>query len=187
MDLIISNIPSKIDGIKNIKSTISDHDGVLCTAHLKDIIINEQFFITRDYRKLNFASLEPYLKSNIKLQSIMHDGDPEIIASRLINGLNEVIEVIAPTLRIQRKKKHQFTSQEAVYAKSLADQQLTFALNSGADSRQDEFRYARQLSNLHKKQLNKDFEKMEKEELADNKRSWRYIKTADEESTTVPT
>ena len=86
-----------------MRNTTSDHDGVIFSLHLRDIQIKEQFYMSRDYGLITFNNIDPLLKTNHNIQSIFNSSNPEFIAERLITGLNEIIDELAPRKRFQKK------------------------------------------------------------------------------------
>ena len=90
--------------MKNVKTGLSDHDGVSCILNCKDIELRLQFYISRNFDMINAANLIPLIDEDNKLQSLFRDTNPNSIASKLNKGLNRVAEKLVVKKKIQNCK-----------------------------------------------------------------------------------
>ena len=74
------------------------------TIDCKAKIRTEQFITIRNYRNFTWTNVEKDINKNNDLQSMFGEENPEIIAEKLLRGLNEVIKKHVPTKRIQLRK-----------------------------------------------------------------------------------
>ena len=105
LDLILSSDPQSFYGIDNVKTGLSDHDGVICKLRCKDVEIPPQFMVIRNYQKVSAAIIQPEVDNSEDLQSLFTDTDPDMIATKLNNGLNKIAEKIITKKKIQFKKE----------------------------------------------------------------------------------
>ena len=56
LDLVLSSDITNIYGITNLKTGLSDHDGILCKLRCKDLEIQPQFCILRSYKEVSSGS-----------------------------------------------------------------------------------------------------------------------------------
>ena len=92
LDLVLSSDPANIYGIKNLRTGLSDHDGILCKLRCKDLEIQPQFCILRSYKEVSAANILPEVDASQDLQSPFTDTDPDEIATKLKRGLNRIAE-----------------------------------------------------------------------------------------------
>ena len=90
LDLSLSSDTQSINKVKNIKTCLSDHDGVLCNICCMDIEWKPQFFILREYRHVNASNILPLVDSSKPLQSLFGDQDVDVIAEKLNSDLNNI-------------------------------------------------------------------------------------------------
>ena len=90
IDLVLTTDPEALSNVKNIKTGLSDHDGLLCWINFHDIQIKPQFYISIEFRKINAANIIAMIDENESLQSFIYYQDPDKIASKLNEGLNEI-------------------------------------------------------------------------------------------------
>ena len=73
----------------------------------QDIIRKRQFFNTRDTRKLVYKNLEPAIEKSDDFKKMLVAEDPDDIAQYLVTGWDKIINMLAPTKRIQLKKNNE--------------------------------------------------------------------------------
>ena len=67
LDLILSSDPESISNVKSIKTGLSDHDGLLCHINCKDVHIQPQFIISRDFSKMDARYIIPMIDNDVTL------------------------------------------------------------------------------------------------------------------------
>ena len=69
---------------------LADHDAVVCQINCSEVEMLSQFFISRNYKNINAGNILPLLDQDLELQSLFSDMDPDTIAHKLNNGLNNI-------------------------------------------------------------------------------------------------
>ena len=87
-------------------STVSDHHYIMCNWHFKDLNIHPTQRWKTKWWKLNPENVTCAIVNNNKLMNIFSSMKTETVWNTLIEGLNEVINTIAPTRIIQSKKDY---------------------------------------------------------------------------------
>ena len=104
LDIFYTNKPHRIKETKNIVNILSEHDGVRILLDCKAKIKNEQFITTRSYRNFTWENVETDINENHDLQEMFGETNPEIIAEKLLRGLNHVIKKHIVIKRVQLRK-----------------------------------------------------------------------------------
>merc|ERR1711954_191890 len=103
LDLYLTNIPERVKGVKNFHNTMSEHEGVACTLLTKTPVMAAKSVLLRDYRLANFATMQPLIDQSKKLQSLLSNSDPEEIATKLVDGIKEVTDIVVIKKTVQEK------------------------------------------------------------------------------------
>ena len=106
LDLVLSSDITNIYGITNLKTGLSDHDGILCKLRCKDLEIQPQFCILRSYKEVSAANILPEVDASQDLQSPFTDTDPDEIATKLNRSLNRIAEKLISKKKVQFKKEN---------------------------------------------------------------------------------
>ena len=116
LDLFLSSDPTKINKIHNVKTGLSDHEGVVCSINCKHIDLKPQFCIVRNYQNMTADKIMTKIDSNAELQSIFTKTDPKRIANILNTELNLIAEELITETKVQNSKPQHRpkTSQESL-------------------------------------------------------------------------
>ena len=82
--------------MRNISNPISDYDMVTLTFHSSNILIKEQFFVSRNFDKVTLNNKEPPLKNIKELSTLFESNNPEEICNDLLLGLNKIAVSLIP-------------------------------------------------------------------------------------------
>ena len=104
LDLVLVSDEYKIKGLKNLKTGLSDHDGVIFSYLVKSLVNKPQFTISRDYSQITASNLMPLIDNSHNLQSLFSQMDPDNIALMLKDGMDQVINKLITKKRYQRRK-----------------------------------------------------------------------------------
>ena len=177
LDLILANDPTNIKKIKNIKTGLSDHDGLSFELTCTDVDMQPQFFIHRDFSQLTSSNIMPLVDNDMELQSIFSETDVNIIAQRLNHGLNEIAKKLIIKRRIQNNKKSEdFDDKELRARRKTIKQQSTIAHESKDIN---EHRLLKNLKNQYTKIQNKKKKEYETKILKGIKSKWKFINEND--------
>ena len=185
LDLFYVNSPEKCTDIRNGANSTSEHDYVVMTVQNQSIIRKKQFYMTRDTRNLVYANLEHMINNSEDLQSLFSEDDPDEIAEKYINGWNAIIEELAPLKRVQIKRDHEdMVSEASDTLKKMHDNALNKAITNKDTN---EFRYAKNLQNILKRQLDKDKKAYMEKNLRNKKRRWKILNHTEQKEEETPT
>merc|ERR1711954_168249 len=93
-----------IANTSNGNNFCSEHDSIVTVIKLTPITVNNQFINTRDTRNITPDNLNSMIENNQKLTEIFSEKDPNQIANTFITEMNQIIDILAPTRRIQINK-----------------------------------------------------------------------------------
>merc|ERR1711954_278324 len=69
--------------------------------------------LLRDYRLARFEVMQPLVDKSEKLQSLLSDSDPEVIANKLVDGIKEITDKVVIKKRVQaRKRGYEYWNEE---------------------------------------------------------------------------
>ena len=103
IDLFIASKPLKCSSWKNISNLTSEHEGVICDYNINDALIKGQFRLVRDSRRLNLHNITMRLRDLDFFNPEMNITDINDMTLAVKDKLNQVINILAPTKRIQLK------------------------------------------------------------------------------------
>ena len=75
LDLVLSTDPQNTINIRNIKTGIADHDGVVFEMKCKDDSEAPQFYVSRNFNKINANNIIPLIDEDSDLQDLFADTD----------------------------------------------------------------------------------------------------------------
>ena len=160
LDLVLSNAETT-----NANNFCSEQDSIVSVIKLTPVTVNNQFISTRDTRNLTPDNLNNMIENKAKFNEIFSVKDPNVITSTFITDMNNIINTLDPTRRVQINKFNKNNiSDEIKEAITKTDNQCTKAINS---EKREEFRKAKNLQ--HK--LNKMIEKKHTENIKRNMKS----------------
>merc|ERR1711954_322276 len=134
LDLILASDPTAIKRVLNIKTGLSDHDGIICNLTCTDVTA---------------ANIMPMIDNCKELQSIFSETNVDVIAERLNRGLNEIAKKLIVKKRIQHSKKTEdFDDPELRNMRRNIKQQSSIAHNTNDT---EEHRLLKHLKNQYTK------------------------------------
>ena len=185
IDHVLTNSPELIDNIETKPGIISDHKIVTCLVHSEELVENPRYRFKTDWWKIEEENATAMVLENQKLMETLTRTSTEKIWTLMIEGMNEVINGIAPTKVVQCKADYiPYINKEVLEHIEETNEQLTKAIET---KKTDEWRLYTNLRN----QVGKLIEGSKKVffELKQNttKGRWYTIKNlAQENKTTTP-
>ena len=88
----------------NVINVLSQHAGVILDLNLALSPPKKQFITIRDYSKITWTNLEPFIDANNNLNELFAELDPDIIANKLNQELNNIANQLITKTRIQYRK-----------------------------------------------------------------------------------
>ena len=183
LDLWFSNCPSKCTDIANITNLSSEHEGVKLTIKIKGAIVKSQFAIVRSYKELNAANIMMELGKLDNFEDALKSSDPNEIAEIVKTKLNKVVEKLAPSKRVQIKKKDQIKGKKARDAFAKARELKKKSIESNDI---DDKRHARNALATANRENRIAHDEDMKKRLMHNKLKWKQLK-GDKGSDNFPT
>ena len=184
LDIFFSNIPERVSNIENFVNTLSEHEGVKCIVNMKTGIRTNTSFLLRNYRDCSFNILQPLVDVNHNLQLLFSDLDPEVIANKLLNGLQEITDLT------MKKKSVQTRARGVPYwSASLEDERKRVTeLNKTALETKDskDSRAYKHAKIIHSRNIEKHKKQKIKESLSGVKSRWKTMKELTSEEDLVP-
>ena len=104
LDLFYTDRPERVSNVQNVTNICSEHDGVSMTYDMKVCIRSPQFQVIRKYQNFVWTNVETDIQTDADLQSLFSETSPDVIAAKLLRGLNRVIRKHVFIKRIQIKK-----------------------------------------------------------------------------------
>ena len=104
LDHIYTNYPNKIHRSYIEEDSSSDHSFVTIEKKMKFTEDEEEFRITRDWKKIDYVQLNNNFKNSDKYVYLLTDNDPDRIAINLINEIQYNFELMAPIIKIKINK-----------------------------------------------------------------------------------
>ena len=183
IDLILSSDLPAIYNVKNLKVGLSDHDGIVCNISCHDSEIKPQFFVSRDFSRVNANNILPLVDSSDKLQSLFSDTDVESIASKLNDGLNEIAKSLISKKRIQKaNNQRDFDDPELRHSRKRIQEKSKLAHRTGCP---EEARLLKHLKNQYTKKETKKKKEFETKIMNKINAKWRFLEDDDEDKTPV--
>ena len=177
LDLVLASDPTAIKRVLNIKTGLSDHDGIICDLTCTDVEAQPQFFVYRDFTHVTAANIMPMIDNSEELQSIFSETNVDVIAERLNRGLNEIAKKLIVKKRIQNSKKTEdFDDPELRNMRRNIKQQSSIAHNT-KDT--EEHRLLKHLKNQYTKMEQKKKKQHEIKILKGMKSKWKHINQED--------
>ena len=97
VDHVLTNRPSLISNIKTIPNIISNHCSIISHLSSSPITIEPQFRNQRDWRKCTIEDLTLGVWNSEILRTIHLESCPHLVASKISDELNKIIDGIAPS------------------------------------------------------------------------------------------
>ena len=166
-----------------MKTGIADHDGVVCQLNCKDVTEIPQFFISRNYSKVNAMNILPMIDEDKDLQDLFGDTDSEVIASKLNKGLNKITVSLIEKKKIQNKKDVKSFDDSELKATRHAIKRQSKIANESGDA--DKNRLLRNIKNVYTKLEKKKKPDFEEKALKNIRYKWKFIRNEDEEKIPV--
>ena len=174
IDHIYSNCPHKIYNVNTIRTTFSDHAMLICCYKMNKQIYTPKFINVRDRKKLTEQNLLKYINANLNLSKIFRYTDPNLVAEILQIELNSIIEIIAPTKKIQVKKNFTpYLSPQTKENLKKSKHLLNQAIEKNEMSKWTEFKNFR---NQTTKEVKEDKKSFFKKQFLHHKKKWQLIK-----------
>ena len=106
IDHIITNIPGHIDNVRTLPGIISDHKIISCLLHTEILTQHPMYIYKTNWWKIQPDVLMQMITENKKIMNSLTKTDPDAVWADIIEGLNEIINTLAPTKVIQCKSKY---------------------------------------------------------------------------------
>ena len=106
IDHVICNVPGHVDNIQTVPGIVSDHFMIMCLFHTEILKENHMYMWKTEWWRINAENLTEMILQNEMVMGILKSTNQNIIWSNLITGLNQVINLIAPTRIVQCKNDY---------------------------------------------------------------------------------
>ena len=174
IDHVVTNSPALVSEVLTTRNLISDHCTLTCNFLTKERVNFIRFRIIRDFKNLTQDSLKFKLQKNIKIQNILRETDPNVIAETLNDELNRIIDELAPKKRVIVNKKNQpWLNNDLRDKMRRVDDLLTVAIDSRM---KDDWRLHNHQRNILYKELDAAKRAYLGKRLDDPKKGWKEIK-----------
>ena len=82
----------------------------------------------RDYSCNNWTNLEPLINQNDELNSMFGEQDPDVLADKILTGLNKVVKELITIKRVQKKKNSlPYWTNQLTISQKLVKDKMTIA------------------------------------------------------------
>ena len=185
LDLFLLDNPQQVVSCSNVTNILSEHAGVLLTINIDLKHRKPQFITIRNYKNITWEKIEPLLDKENSLQDLFNEKDPDIIAVKLLAGLNKIVSTLAPKKRIQLKKSSTpYWNQELSDSLSEVKEMMRIARESGS---YDDERAAKHKRNQHSRRIKQRIKTYYKEKFRNNLKQFKTLKELDDEQARGPT
>ena len=174
LDHIYYTNPEKVNSIKTIHSTFSDHSMVEMNIKVKKIKTTNKFIKIRSFKDYSIQTFQENIRNHPLYVSTIYEMDTQTITQNLISILQESLAEIAPVKRIQLSSKNtqplSTTAKEALVERDLAHKE------SKDDPTPEKVRYYRHLRNSTNSLIHKEriaAKKGKFQELSSNRKKWK--------------
>ena len=181
LDLVISNVPAKIADISPVTNLTSEHEGISCKYSDSDFSCPEQFNCFRRYKNVTTTNILNCMNMEL-YNAIFSMSEPDDIANNIINMMTETIDILAPIVKHQIRRKTTFQSQRTADLRS--ESKRLFKKFKRSNDIEDQ----RELKNT-KNRLTRSIKADSKKEVEDELESnfWKKVKKYKISENAVPT
>ena len=132
----------------------------------------------KDYRGMSWESLQPLVEINEDLNSLFSESDPDIIADKLLNGLNQVIKelIIIKRVQLNSKAAPYWNSELEDSRTSVKTKMRTAHITGNIEDERD----AKNARNIHSRKIKKRITEYYKDKFSKDKNKFKSVKEIQE-------